>query len=58
MVPELAIVTPDGIVTVIPPGIVTVSPKLIVSGAPAPPHVAASFQSPLCVAVNEAACAS
>ena len=45
-------------VTVIPDGIVTVSPELIVFGGFAPPHVAGSFQFPLCTAVNVVACAS
>ena len=52
MSPLLVIVRDDGIVTVIPAGIATVSPRLIVIGGVEPPHVAGSFQSPFCVAVN------
>jgi len=47
MVPELVIVTPDGMSTTNPNGMVTVSVDAILMGGPAPPQVAASSQSPL-----------
>src|SRR5712692_6636174 len=52
MEPWLLTVTAAGTVTCIPDGMITVLPELIVTGGLAPPHVAVSFQFPLCVAVN------
>jgi len=46
MSPALITVTESPMVTVIPDGMVTVSVDVIVLGGPAPPQVAASFQSP------------